>query len=222
MTEEINFTVYIVVLIINGVNFLPIFDVIFKFTNCSSSRKAKLELSCCLALAVIANTIAYLFTNTKITLHLQIRSFLGTFSELSIFFWITSISHNTEAYLSFKHRFIYVIINIFCPFLFTTIISLCNAFANSHPLIFTSNPYLHMTIRLIELISSFTNAYLIIKHTSTKQEAASSYTTPIIQLVLLSLSIICYYLHSHSVTIILMSLFNSYILISTYIHNKQL
>ena len=213
MPDEINNSVYIVILIINGVNFLPIFDVMFKYTNCASSKKAKLELSCYLAISILLNTISYLLTNnTKTTLLLQLRSFLGTYSELSIFTWIASITYNTETYLTRKSRLIYITINIFLPFLLTIIFSLCNVFTSPHPLLFITNRYLHITIRLIELIASFTNLYLAIKH----KQSITSYTASLIQFLLLSLSTIFYYVNLHSITIILMSLFK------TYIHNKQI
>ena len=218
MTGEINDSVYIVILIINGVNFLPIFDVIFKYTNCASSKKAKLELSCYLALSILINTISYLLTNNKLTLLLQLRSFIGTFSELSTFTWITSITYNnTETHLSRKSRIIYLTLNTFLPFLLTTIFILYNN-NNPHPLLFITTPSLHITVRLIELLISFLNLYYNIKH----KQTITSYITPLIQFLLLSLSIIFYFFNLHSITTFLFSLFNSYILISTYIHNKHI
>ena len=221
MNDEINDSVYIVILIINGVNFLPIFDVIFKYTNCASSKKAKLELSCYLALSILINTISYLLTNNKLTILLQLRSFIGTYSEISTFTWITSITYNnTETHLSRKSRIIYHTLNTFLPFLITTLFFICNnnTFTNPHSLLFITTPSLHITTRLIELLISFTNLYYHIKHKLT----ITSYTTPLIQLFLLSLSIIFFFFNLHSITTILFSLFNTYILISTYIHNKHI
>lgn len=221
MTNEINDSVYIVILIIHGVNFLPIFDVVFKYTNCASSKKAKLELSCYLALSILINTISYLLTNNKLTMLLQLRSFIGTYSEISIFTWITSITYNnTETHLSRKSRIIYLTLNTFLPFLITTLFFICNSntFTNPHSLLFITTPSLYITTRLIELLISFTNLYYHIKHKLT----ITSYTTPLIQLLLLSLSITFYFFNLHSITTILFSLFNTYILISTYIHNKHI
>jgi hypothetical protein len=214
MNDEINDSVYIVILIINGVNFLPIFDVIFKYTNCASSKKAKLELSCYLALSILINTISYLLTNNKLTMLLQLRSFIGTYSEISIFTWITSITYNnTETHLSRKSRIIYLTLNTFLPFLITTLFFICNSntFTNPHSLLFITTPSLYITTRLIELLISFTNLYYHIKHKLT----ITSYTTPLIQLLLLSLSITFYFFNLHSITTIL---FPYLILISLYQH----
>ena len=77
-------------LLINGVNILPIFEITFAFINCASSHSAILELCCYLASTIFINTISNMTTNTPLLIRPHIRIIMNYFSD------ITSILAETQ------------------------------------------------------------------------------------------------------------------------------
>lgn len=115
-----NKPIYIMMLLINGVNILPIFEITFAFINCASSHSAILELFCYLSSTIFINTISNMTTNTPLLIRPHIRIIMNYFSDISMFIWLIIISYYYKKHsihlnqkLISRDRVIYILCNLF-------------------------------------------------------------------------------------------------------------